>query len=165
MNPLPELNPTPANQRILSLDLLRGVAVLGILAVNIQVFAMIDAAYLNPASFGDMAGLNGWVWYITYLVADTKFITIFSILFGAGIALMADRALARGRSAAALHYRRMFWLLLFGLVHAYLLWYGDILVTYAICGICIYPLHRLRNRWLIPLALLLILLLVLLLPR
>ncbi|MCH2180608.1 MAG: DUF418 domain-containing protein [Mariniblastus sp.] len=157
MNPPAELNPTPASQRILSLDLLRGVAVLGILAMNIQSFSMIDAAYLNPASFGDFTGVNGWVWYITHLVADTKFITIFSILFGAGVVLMADRARAQGRSAASLHYRRMFWLLLFGLVHAYLLWYGDILVTYAICGICIYPLHRLRNRWLIPLALLLLL--------
>ena len=157
LNPLPELNPTPADQRVLSLDLLRGVAVLGILAVNIQLFAMIDAAYLNPASFGDLSGINGWVWYVTHLLADAKFITIFSILFGAGVALMADRALACGRSAAALHYRRMLWLLLFGLVHAYLLWYGDILVTYAICGICIYPLHRLRSRWLIPLALLFLL--------
>jgi len=157
LNPLPELNPTSADQRVLSLDLLRGVAALGILAVNIQLFAMIDAAYLNPASFGDLSGINGWVWYVTHLLADAKFITIFSILFGAGVALMADRALARGRSAAALHYRRMFWLLLFGLVHAYLLWYGDILVTYAICGICIYPLHRLRRRWLIPLALLFLL--------
>ena len=78
MNPPAELNPTPASQRILSLDLLRGVAVLGILAMNIQSFSMIDAAYLNPASFGDFTGVNGWVWYITHLVADTKFITIFS---------------------------------------------------------------------------------------
>ena len=151
------LHPTSTEERILSLDVLRGVAVLGILIVNIQLFAMIDSAYLNPAAFGDLSGLNGWVWYITHLVADAKFITIFSILFGAGVVLMADRARAQGRSGASLHYRRMFWLLLFGLIHAYLLWYGDILVTYAICGICIYPLHRLRNRWLIPLALFLIL--------
>lgn len=156
MKTSPELHPTLGRERILSLDVLRGVAVLGILVMNIQSFSMIDSAYLHPTSFGDLSGLNGWVWYITHLAADTKFMTIFSVLFGAGIALMADRTLAQGGSPLSLHYRRMVWLLLIGLIHAYLFWYGDILVTYAICGMCIYPLHRLKNRWLIPIAVLMI---------
>jgi len=78
------------------------------------------------------------------------------MLFGAGICLMTDRAQARGARVAVLHYRRMTALLLIGLVHAYLFWYGDILVTYALCGLVLYPLRRLRSVWLIVVALVMI---------
>jgi uncharacterized protein len=140
----PRLAPVAGAQRIDALDTLRGFALLGILAMNIQMFAMPDAAYFFPTAFGDLSGLNGLVWYVTELLASSKFITIFSMLFGAGIVLMNERATARGRGFAGLHYRRMGWLLVIGLIHAYLLWSGDILVSYALCGLFIFLFRNVR---------------------
>jgi uncharacterized protein len=124
--------------RIASLDQLRGVAVLGILVMNIQNFSMPAAAYLNPTAYGNMDGLNRWVWIISHILASEKFMTIFSMLFGSGILLFTRRAEQKGINSAALHYRRMGWLLLFGMVHGYLLWSGDILVTYSLCGMVVF---------------------------
>lgn len=129
------INPVSLSDRILSLDVLRGFAVLGILIMNIQNFSMIEAAYINPTAYGDLTGINKWVWIFSHIFGDQKFMTIFSILFGAGIFLFTSRAVEKGRSAAGLHYRRTFWLLIFGLIHAYVFWHGDILVTYALCAV------------------------------
>ena len=115
------LSPVSSSERIRSLDVLRGFAVLGILIMNIQSYAMIEAAYLNPTAYGDLTGLNKRTWIFSYIFADQKFITIFSILFGAGIILFSNRATATGRKAAGLHYHRTAWLLVFGLMHVYLL--------------------------------------------
>ena len=134
-------SPAPA-ARIDAIDVLRGFALLGILVVNIQLFAMPEAAYFNPTAWGDLQGANLLVWLGTRLLGDQKFMTIFSMLFGAGIVLMAARAEGRGGARRA-HYRRMGWLALFGLLHAHLLWPGDILFLYAVCGMLVYPL---RNR-------------------
>lgn len=136
--------PVGQTDRIVSLDVLRGFALLGILVVNVQSFGMISAAYLNPTAQSDLNGANYWAWLLTHVFFDTKFMSIFSMLFGAGIVLMAERAAATGRSAAGLHFRRMFWLMLFGLLHAYLLWYGDILFLYGVCGLAVYWLRKLR---------------------
>ena len=80
------------------------------------------------------------------------------MLFGAGLVLQADRAAQKGRSPARLFYRRVFVLLLIGLIHAYLVWDGDILVTYALCGMLVHPLRRLSPRVLIPMGVILMLL-------
>jgi uncharacterized protein len=141
-------------ERIVSIDVLRGVALLGILVMNVQSFAMIEAAYMNPTAYGDLAGADFVVWLLSHVFADQKFMTIFSMLFGAGILLMAERAEDRGRRSAPAHYRRMGWLILFGLLHAYLLWYGDILYFYGMCGFVVYLFRRLRPTWLIVLGLL-----------
>ncbi|QDV64333.1 DUF418 domain-containing protein [Crateriforma conspicua] len=143
---------TRSTERIETLDLIRGFALLGILVMNVQSFAMPSAAYLNPTAYGDLTGWNYAVWYLAALLADTKFMTLFSTLFGAGIALMAQRAKRDGRPATALHYRRMAGLFVIGMVHAYVFWIGDILVPYAICGCLIYPLIGLRCRYLLGLA-------------
>jgi len=132
------LSPVSSSERIKSLDVLRGCAVLGILIMNIQSYAMIEAAYLNPAAYGDLTGANKWVWIFSHMFADQKFMTIFSILFGAGIVLFSSRAVAKGRKTAGLHYRRTGWLLLIGLIHAYILWHGDILVCYAMCALIVF---------------------------
>ena len=71
----------PQKKRILSLDILRGVAVLGILIMNIQSFSMVSAAYLNPTAFEDLNGMNKWVWILSHALADQKFLSIFSLLF------------------------------------------------------------------------------------
>ncbi|MBD8527087.1 DUF418 domain-containing protein [Pseudomarimonas arenosa] len=141
--------PLPGTERIDSLDLLRGFALLGILLMNIQVFAMPGSAYMNPSSYGDLSGVNFWVWSLTHVLADQKFISLFSILFGAGVCVFTERAEGKSGGALGLHYRRMFWLLLFGLIHAHFIWYGDILVSYALCGFLVFWFRRLSPRALI----------------
>ena len=152
----PVTTPTRPTERIVAIDILRGFALLGILIMNIQGFAMPAAAYSNPTVYGDLTGANRWVWTLSHIFADQKFMTIFSLLFGAGIVLMSEKLDARGQRAWGLHYRRTFWLLLIGLAHAYLLWSGDILVAYALCGFWVYWLRRLRPRWQMALGILVV---------
>ena len=142
-------------ERLPALDIIRGAAVLGILLVNMQLFAMPNAATANPYALGQPSPMDLALWSVIEVLAESKFITIFSMLFGAGIVLMTSRIEHRGMRPGRLHYRRMFWLLVFGLVHAYLLWHGDILVLYAICGMLIYPARRLPARALAALGLVL----------
>lgn len=141
--------PVAPKERIIALDFLRGFALLGILLMNIQSFAMPFAAYFNPTAYGDLTGINRWVWIGSHIVADHKFMTIFSMLYGAGVILVTSKLEERGESAAGLHYKRTFWLLVIGLAHAYLIWHGDILVTYALVAFVIYFFRRLSPRWLI----------------
>ena len=143
-----EGGPVPGSTRIDSIDVLRGLALLGILLMNIQLFAMPGAAYFNPTAYGDLAGANYYVWLGSRMFADQKFMTIFSMLFGAGIVLMTTRAERQGESRRV-HYRRMRWLAVIGLLHAHLLWDGDILFLYAICGMAVYPLRAKPPRTLI----------------
>ena len=137
------------SKRIVSLDVLRGVAVLGILIMNIQSFSMPSAAYINPTAYGDLTGLNKWIWIFSHILASQKFMSIFSMLFGAGVLIFTKNAIAKGKNCATLHYRRMLWLLVFGLLHGYLLWYGDILFTYSLCGMLLFAFRRLPPRKLI----------------
>ena len=143
MNQKSFIAPTSSSERYASLDILRGFAILGILIMNIQSFAMIEAAYINPTAFSDFSGANKWVWILSHLFADQKFMTIFSVLFGAGILLFSERIENKGLKAGSLHYRRTFWLLLIGLAHAYFIWYGDILSAYAVCALFIFLMRRL----------------------
>ena len=85
------MNPVEKTNRIQSIDLLRGIAILGILIMNIQSFAMPSAAYNNPLAFGDLIKLNKMTWILSHLFADQKFMSIFSILFGAGIILITEK--------------------------------------------------------------------------
>ncbi len=78
---------------------------------------------------------------------------IFSTLFGAGIMLIVEKSAQKGNSARSLHLKRMFWLLLFGLIHAHLIWHGDILVSYAICGVIAYMFHKKSPKSLITIGL------------
>jgi len=127
-----QAQPTSASNRIISLDILRGFALLGILIMNMTSFSMPGAHYLNPMAEGLLTGADKWA---SQLFANQKFMSLFSILFGAGIILMTSRIEQQGKSAASRHYLRNFWLLLFGLFHAYVIWHGDILVQYALCSI------------------------------
>jgi uncharacterized protein len=119
--------------RYQSLDALRGVAVLGILLMNIVAFALPSEAYVNGA-----IGRQGWAdeltWAFMSIFVDGKMRGLFSLLFGASMFLVIGRAEARGGDGAAVHRKRMFWLLVFGLIHGSLIWYGDILAIYALCG-------------------------------
>ena len=128
---MPAALAVPEADRIQSIDVLRGFALLGILVMNIQSFSMIEAAYGNPTAYGSLEGANYWVWLLSHVMADQKFMTIFSMLFGAGIVLMTSRQEETSGRSAAVHYRRMGVLAIFGMLHAYLFWYGDILFGYA----------------------------------
>lgn len=126
--------PVTAAERIGSLDMLRGVAILGILVMNIYAFAMPFPAYSNPLLMGGTETINIGTWFFTHILFDQKFLAIFAMLFGAGIVLTAARATAKGAKCTASFYRRQFWLVVFGAVHAYFIWFGDILFMYAIVG-------------------------------
>ena len=143
----------PRTDRIVSLDVLRGIAVLGILIMNMQSFAMINAAYINPTAFGDLTGINKNVWVLSHIFADQKFLSIFSMLFGAGIVLFANNVADRGYLPARFYYRRLFWLFTIGLLHGYLFWHGDILVAYAVCGALAFLFRKLNPLILMLLAL------------
>lgn len=138
--------PVAPGERIQSLDVLRGVAVLGILIMNIQSFSMIMPAYINPTAYGDLSGLNRWVWILSHVFAQEKFMTVFSVLFGAGILLLASRVEGRGLKSAGVHYRRMFWLIVIAIVHAYVFWYGDILFKYGISALLVFLFRKASPR-------------------
>ena len=140
-------------KRIVAIDVVRGVAILGILFMNIQSFSMVSHAYINPSAYGDLSGVNKWVWILSHVLAEEKFMTIFSMLFGVSIVIITDSSVAKGLSPFRMHLRRNLWLLLIGLIHAYLIWYGDILTPYAICSFVVYPLRKLKVKWLFILGL------------
>jgi uncharacterized protein len=149
--------PVSCSERFGSIDMLRGVALLGILQINVLWLGLPATPQLNPSVAGGFTGVNFAAWIFGYLVFEEKMITIFSMLFGAGLVLMTDRMQHRGHSAAAFFYRRSAILLSIGLAHAYLLWQGDILVSYALCGMLVYPLRKLSPRNLLVIGLLVLL--------
>ena len=149
--------PINLKNRIHSLDLIRGFAVLGILIMNITSFSQISMAYMNPTIGAGLEGYNQYFHGFNYIFADTRFMSIFSILFGAGVVLFTQRIEAKGRQVVALHYKRMFWLLIFGLIHAYFIWAGDILVAYAICGSLVFFFRKKSIRTLLIMAVILFL--------
>ncbi|WP_238386781.1 DUF418 domain-containing protein [Natrialba swarupiae] len=136
--------PTDPGDRIVSLDALRGFALLGILVINVWLFAMPSAVDKNPVVFGDLTGANYAAWFVSHVFFEVKFMTLFTVLFGAGIVLFTESKERKEQPALKLHYRRTILLLLIGLGHAYLLWYGDILVAYALCAL----LAVLARNWL-----------------
>ncbi len=129
--------PVTEKKRIEGLDVLRGVALLGILVMNIQAFSMPFSAYMNPRVFPEFDLANQLVYIYTHLFFDVKMMTLFSMLFGAGVVLYAEKAKKPEdiRPVRRLWFIRMGWLLAIGMVHAYFIWYGDILVSYAVCGL------------------------------
>ena len=136
------VGPVTTSERIAMVDVLRGVALLGILVINIELFALPSAMLFSPDLVGGFTGMNLWVWEFGYLLFFEKMMAIFSMLFGAGLILMFKRAETAQKKLGGVYYRRILWLVLIGLAHAYLLWYGDILFTYAICGLLLYLFRR-----------------------
>lgn len=141
-------SPVPQGDRIVSLDVLRAVALMGIFVMNLPTFAFSPACFFNPTYSGTFEGADRIVWMISHMLFEQKMMAIFSMLFGAGVLLMTSRAERKGARPGALHMRRMGWLLLFGLAHAYIIWEGDILFSYAICGAIVFLFRKLRAKWL-----------------
>lgn len=121
-------------QRVRDLDALRGFALAGILVVNILVFGQPSLRYLLEPAFWD-----GWTddaaFFVVHFFFRGQFITLFSFLFGVGFAMMAQRLAQKDVAFGWVYGRRVGMLLVFGLAHVLVLWYGDILVTYALCGV------------------------------
>ena len=142
--------------RIESLDVLRGFALLGILLVNIIGFGLVSSALLDPGIYlSPIGGIDYTVWAFIELSSEGAMRTLFSILFGAGVVLFVTGSTAK---SGWLHYRRNFWLLVFGLINAYIfLWPGDILVTYALSGFVLWFVRNWKARSLLILATFLIL--------
>jgi uncharacterized protein len=153
------LAPVVEGERLSSVDVLRGVAVLGILLMNILDFGV---AYRGPE--GDLipsAG-PGWAdlayWGISHVLFEGKMRGLFSLLFGAGVVLLTSRLESRsgGEAVADIYYRRTLWLIAFGLFHAYFIWSGDILFDYGLAGLALFPLRKLRPSTLITVGVLIL---------
>ena len=124
-----------AGNRIASLDFIRGIAVMGILAANIIAFGQPFAAYMYPDAFlVPHSEAEQWMWIAQFVLIDGKMRGLFTLLFGAGLYLFMEKAWSRGEGRA-LQARRLGWLLLFGLGHFFLIWRGDILTFYALFGL------------------------------
>ncbi len=132
--------------RYVSIDAVRGFAVLGILLMNIVGMGLPAFAYLDPTYAGGSTGADLWTWAINNVLTDGKMRALFTMLFGASAVLIAERAEGGHPGPAQTHYRRMFWLFVIGMLHAYFLWWGDILVTYALAGLFIFPFRKLSVR-------------------
>ena len=144
--------PVTSAERLVSLDTLRGVAVMGILVMNVYAFAMPLAAYYNPLIMGGTDALNMATWFFTHLFFDQKFMSIFSMLYGAGLVMMMNRAEARDAPFAPIFYRRSAWLMVIGLLHGYFIWFGDILFHYALMGMIVFLFRKASPRMLITIA-------------
>ncbi|WP_294173735.1 DUF418 domain-containing protein [uncultured Sphingomonas sp.] len=108
--------------------------------------AMPDAGYINPRAYGGGRPIDDALWAVNFVLFEGKMRGLFSLLFGASMALVVDGARANGEEGASVHYRRMFWLLLFGLAHHILIWANDILFHYAVIGAVAYLFLRLSNQ-------------------
>ncbi len=149
--------PTPVADRIGSLDFLRGIAVLGILIINIETFSYPDS--WSPFANGYHNNTDHWTRFVVYTLAQGKFFGMFALLFGAGFYMFLERLEAKGSGIKALdlYARRLIWLFIFGLIHAYLIWDGDILYHYAACGFFLFPFRSLNQKQLVLAIVLLVL--------
>lgn len=132
--------------RIASLDFIRGLAVMGILAANIVAFGQPFSAYIYPGAFLTPHGeAEGWMWVAQFVLVDGKMRALFTLLFGAGLYLFLERAWERGHGRW-LQARRLAWLGLIGLVHFFFVWKGDILFLYAMSGLAALPFVKMLRR-------------------
>ena len=143
-----EVAPVSASERISSIDVLRGFALLGIALMNILFSGLPLSAGFNLNIAGGATGPNLAAFFLQYVLFDGKMRGIFSLMFGAGSYYLLARGVSRGTGVKSVevYYRRTFWLMLFGIIHAYLIWHGDILYPYALLGLFLFPLHSVRPK-------------------
>lgn len=124
-----------ASSRIVAMDVLRGFAVMGILWMNVTAFALPQSAYFNPAASGSLSAGDIAFWAVSLVAVDGKMRAVFAMLFGASILLLIDREEMAGRNGRRTQTVRLAWLFVIGLAHYVLLWWGDILMIYALVGV------------------------------
>lgn len=139
--------PVAQKERIEIIDIIRGVALLGILMMNIPFFSNPSQYEENP-TLTNFEGANYYTWWTVNTVFEGTMRGLFTILFGAGSILLISRLEKKNPGMAAdIYYRRLLWLLLFGMINAFIfLWPGDILYSYAICGLLIFPFRNMKAR-------------------
>ena len=141
--------PVARVERIPILDVIRGFAVLGILLMNITGFSGPSDLDHNPIAVGHHNTLNIGFWMVRIVLFEGKMRAVFSMLFGAGVILLTDRAEVRGLGARIgdIFARRNMWLMVFGMLHAYFLWFGDILYWYGLVALLfLYPFRKAKPR-------------------
>ena len=151
------LTPVKASERIYSLDIMRGIVLCGILLMNINGFGL-AGAYADPTVAGGSTGLNLYTWIGTTMFFEGTMRALFSLLFGVGMYILLSRLEKKGAgiTAADVYFRRLMWLLVFGLIHGYLLlWTGEILYDYAIMGFLVFTFRKMKPKPLLITALLL----------
>ena len=151
----PVLAPTQQVERIQIVDILRGFALFGILLVNMALFSRPFQSILFPAD-PSMPWYDRAAEWLIHTLAEGKFYAMFSLLFGLGMVLLMERIQARGGRFVPLYVRRLLALLLIGLVHAFLIWPGDILILYALVGFPLILFRKARPRTLLIWAVILI---------
>lgn len=152
------LTPLQNSDRIQSLDVMRGIVLFGILLMNINGFGL-ARAYEDPTVSGGSEGWDLITWITTNLFFEGTMRGLFSLLFGVGMFVLLDRLEKRGAGieAANIYFRRLTWLLVFGLIHAYLLlWVGEILYNYALMGFLVFSFRKMAPKKLILISALLI---------
>lgn len=131
-----------SHSRILNVDLLRGIALLGILSMNIVSFAMPFPAYRNPHAFMADSPFNHILFGLTHIFSDQKCMGLFSLLFGTSVMLFITKLQAANRGVKRYYFSRTLWLFVFGILHGIFLWEGDILFYYALCGLFLFWFWR-----------------------
>lgn len=152
-----DFKPLKQSDRILSLDVMRGIVLCGILLMNINGYGLYES-YSDPTVTGGSSGLNLYTWMITNMLFEGTMRALFSLLFGVGMFMFLDRLLKKGAGikAADIYFRRITWLLVFGLIHGYLLlWTGEILYQYALMGFLVYSFRSMAPKFLIATAIIL----------
>lgn len=147
--------PLRENERIKLIDSIRGLALLGILLMNIMAQSQSEVFYSKMDPRQSMTGLNFIAWATEMMFFEGTMRGLFSILFGAGTILLLTRLMKKksGLEPADIFYRRMLWLLVFGLINAFVfLWPGDILYPYALCGLLLFPFRNLSPKILLGIA-------------
>lgn len=142
-------SPVAPAARSSTLDAVRGFAVLGILTMNMAFFAMPYQAADTPIIYGGDTGADLFAWLMQETFCDGRMRAIFSMLFGAGLWLQWQKAIRDDYEVrfGDVWSRRCVWLVVFGMIHGYLLlWPGDILFTYGICGLFLFPFRRMKAR-------------------
>lgn len=143
------LEPVNAMERIQALDVLRGLSLLGILLVNMIGFHS-PYGYYNPYEWWKYGDLTVYAWLD--VLVQGSFYPIFAMMFGYGLVIMQRRSAIRGTSFWKISLRRLSVLLIFGIIHAFFIWYGDILITYALMGMVLLMFLRLSGPWLMALG-------------
>ena len=138
--------PISSSERYAILDVLRGLALLGIALANFPEFSLYSFLPVEAAGAMPTAGIDRIVRYLQYIFIDGKFYTIFSLLFGIGFSIIITNAARKGANGFRIFYRRMFVLMLIGFLHLMFLWSGDILMLYALLGMLLPLFRNLPNR-------------------
>jgi uncharacterized protein len=147
------LSGVAVKDRNFAMDIMRGIAVLGILLMNIPAFSIHEFYLFWGDTIAGKLTTNGFIYKSAVLLGDGRMRGLFTLLFGAGLMLFIENKRTSSIAVADAYFRRMMWLMLFGMIDSYLLlWTGDVLFEYSLCGIFIYAFRNVRVRYMFILA-------------